>query len=226
MPTGSEGTVRRPLVAVSPRSMASLLQCFVHRPWRPTAWAVCILALVADAPLRAQTVTATLTTGLIVDVALSGAAEQNLDFTRMQPGTPKTVAAQAAQSCVDACAAGRWRFQNISRKGSDRRANMQFAALPDSLVGPGGARLGVTYSANACVFDRATNLSLGCVAQASSIQGSTVVVPINKVAGAIGETNPQIARDIYLWLGGTASPVAGQRAGDYSGVVTVFFFYN
>jgi hypothetical protein len=76
------------------------------------------------------------------------------------------------------------------------------------------------------VFDRATNLSVGCVAQASSIQGSTIVVPINKTPGAIGETNPQVARDIYLWLGGTASPVAGQRAGDYSGVVTVFFFYN
>ena len=184
------------------------------------------MALALGAPLRAQTLTATLTTGLIVDVPLSGSAEQNLDFTRMQPGTPKTVAPQTAQSCVDACAAGRWRFQNISRKGADRRANLQFAVLPDSLVGPGGAKLGVAYSAQACVFDRATNTSVGCVTQASSIQGSTIVVPINKVAGAIGETTPQIARDIYLWLGGTASPVAGQRAGDYSGVVTVFFFYN
>ena len=76
------------------------------------------------------------------------------------------------------------------------------------------------------MFDRATNLSLGCIAQSPSIQGSTVVVPINKVAGAIGDLTPPIARDIYLWLGGTASPRAGQRAGDYTGVVTVFFFYN
>jgi hypothetical protein len=206
--------------------MASSLDCSAHRPSRLAAWAVCMMTLAAAGPLRAQTVTATLTTGLIVDVALTGSAEQNLDFTRMQPGTPKSVAAQTAQTCVDACTAGRWRFQNISRRNTDRNANMQFAALPDSLVGPGGAKLGVTYTARACVFDRATNLSVGCVAQASSIQGSTIVVPINKVPGAIGETSPQIARDIYLWLGGTASPVAGQRAGDYSGVVTVFFFYN
>jgi hypothetical protein len=103
---------------------------------------------------------------------------------------------------------------------------MQFAALPDSLVGPGGARLGIAYNARACVYDRATNLSLGCVTQASSIQGSTVVVPINKVAGAIGDLTPAISRDIYLWLGGTASPRPGQRAGDYTGTVTVFFFYN
>jgi hypothetical protein len=199
---------------------------FADRPSRHAAWAVCVMALMASAPVRAQTVTATLTTSLIVDVPLSGSAEQNLDFTRMQPGTPKSVAPQAAQTCVDACAAGRWRFQNISRKNTDKNANMQFSVLPDSLVGPGGAKLGVTYTARACVFDRATNLSVGCVSQATSIQGSTVVVPINKTPGAIGETSPQIARDIYLWLGGTASPVAGQRAGDYSGVVTVFFFYN
>jgi hypothetical protein len=197
-----------------------------HRPSRLGAWAVFIAALAVSAPATGQTVTATLATGLIVDVALSGAAEQNLEFTRMQPGTPKTVAAQTAQSCVDGCAAGRWRFQNISRKGSDRTANMQFVALPDSLVGPGGAKLGVAYNARACVYNSATNLLLGCVTQASSIQGSTVVVPINKVAGAIGDLSPPIVRDIYLWLGGVASPRSGQRAGDYTGVVTVFFFYN
>jgi hypothetical protein len=206
--------------------MRSLPGIIGFRPSRLAAWAVLVSALGATLPAGAQTVTATLATGLVVDVPLSGAAEQNLDFTRIQPGTPKSVVAQDAQSCVDACTAGRWRFQNISRKGSDRRANLQFVALPDSLVGPGGAKLGVTYTARACVFDRATNSSLGCVTQSPSIQGSTVVVPINKVAGAIGDLTPPIARDIYLWLGGTASPRAGQRAGDYSGVVTVFFFYN
>ena len=197
-----------------------------YRPLRHIAWAVCVSALVAAPPARAQTITATLATGLVVDVALTGAAEQNLDFTRMQPGTPKSVSAQDAQGCSDACTAGRWRFQNISRRNVDRRANMQFAVLPDSLIGPGGARLGIAYTARACVHERATNLSLGCVSQATSIQGSTLVVPINKTAGAIGDLTPAIARDIYLWLGGTASPRPGQRAGDYSGVVTVFFFYN
>jgi hypothetical protein len=196
------------------------------RPSRSAAWAVFAWVLCAVAPAHAQTVTATLATGLVVDVPLSGAAEQNLEFMGIQPGTAKSVAAQNAQTCLDACTAGRWRFQNISRKAADRRANLQFAVLPDSLVGPGGARLGVTYNARACVHDRATTLSLGCVTQATSIQGSTVVVPINKVAGAIGDQSPPLQRDIYLWLGGTASPRAGQRAGDYSGVVTVFFFYN
>ena len=197
-----------------------------RRPSRSLAWAVVVSGLCVAAPLRAQTVTGTLSTGLVIDVALTGAAEQNLEFTRIQPGTPKSVVAQTTQTCPDACAAGRWRFQNISKKGADRRANLQFAALPDSLVGPGGAKLGVAYNARACVFNRATNLSLGCVTQASSIQGSTVVVPINNVAGAIGDQSPALARDIYLWLGGTATPRVGQRAGDYTGVVTVFFFYN
>lgn len=197
-----------------------------HRPSRLAAWAVLVSVVALTAPARAQTMTATLATGLVVDVALSGAAEQNLEFARMQPGTPKTVNAQNAQGCADACTAGRWRFQNISRRASDRRANLQFVVLPDSLVGPGGAKLGVAYNARACVYNRATNLSLGCVTQASSIQGSTIVVPINKVAGAIGDQSPPLQRDIYLWLGGVASPVAGQRAGNYTGVVTVFFFYN
>jgi hypothetical protein len=205
------------------RAMSALIEL---RPLRSTAWAVLVWGLCAAAPARAQTVTATIVTGLVVDVPLSGAAEQNLDFTGMQPGTAKSVVAQNAQTCIDGCTAGRWRFQNISKKGSDRRANMQFVALPDSLVGPGGAKLGIAYTARACVFDRATNLSLGCITQSPSIQGSTVVVPINKVAGAIGDLSPAISRDIYLWLGGTASPRVGQRAGDYSGVVTVFFFYN
>ena len=198
----------------------------VVRPSRSLAWAVFVSILGIGVPARAQTITASVTTAVSVDLALTGAAEQNLDFTRIQPGTPKAVIAQATQSCTDGCTAGRWRFQNISKKGSDRRANLQFAALPDSLTGPGGAKLGIAYNARACVYDRATNLSLGCVTQASSIQGSTVVVPINGVAGAIGDVKPALARDIYLWLGGTASPRAGQRAGDYTGVVTVFFFYN
>jgi hypothetical protein len=198
----------------------------VVRPSRSLAWAVFVSILGIGVPARAQTITASVTTAVSVDLALTGAAEQNLDFTRIQPGTPKAVVAQATQSCTDGCTAGRWRFQNISKKGSDRRANLQFAALPDSLTGPGGAKLGIAYNARACVFNRATNVSLGCVTQASSIQGSTVVVPINGVAGAIGDLKPAIARDIYLWLGGTASPRAGQRAGDYTGVVTVFFFYN
>jgi hypothetical protein len=196
------------------------------RPARSAAWAVFVWMLCAAGPARAQTVTLTLATGLVVDVPLSGAAEQNLEFMGIQPGTAKAVAAQAVQTCLDGCTAGRWRFQNLSKKASDRRANLQFVALPDSLIGPGGAKLGVAYTARACVFDRATNASLGCVTQSPSIQGSTVVVPINKVAGAIGDQNPALARDLYLWLGGTASPRVGQRAGDYSGVVTVFFFYN
>ena len=198
----------------------------VVRPSRSLAWAVFVFILVIGVPARAQTITASVTTAVSVDLALTGAAEQNLDFTRILPGTPKAVIAQATQSCTDGCTAGRWRFQNISKRGADRRANLQFAALPDSLTGPGGAKLGIAYNARACVYDRATNVSLGCVTQASSIQGSTVVVPINGVAGAIGDVKPAIARDIYLWLGGTASPRAGQRAGDYTGVVTVFFFYN
>ena len=196
------------------------------RPSRLLAWAVFISAPGVALPAHAQTLNATVTTALSVDLALTGAAEQNLDFTRIQPGTPKVVSAQDAQACTDACTAGRWRFQNISKKGSDRRANLQFAVLPDSLTGPGGAKLGITYNARACVYNQLTNLSLGCVTQASSIQGSTVVVPINGVAGAIGDVKPALTRDIYLWLGGTASPRAGQRAGDYTGVVTVFFFYN
>lgn len=208
--------------------MSSLPGPAARRIRRCSARAICVATFAAavSASAGAQTITATLATGLIVDAPLTGAAEQNLDFTRLQPGVSKTVAAQDAQSCTDACTSGRWRFQNISRRGTDRRANMQFSVLPDSLTGPGGAKLGVAYNAQACVYDRATNLSLGCVSQAPSIQGSTVVVPINKVAGAIGDFKPPIARDIYLWLGGTASPRPGQRAGDYTGVVTVFFFYN
>jgi hypothetical protein len=171
-------------------------------------------------------VTATVNTGLVVDVALSGAAIQDLEFTRMAPGAAKSVATQDAQTCTDACTPGKWHFQSISNKPKDTRANLQFTALPDSLVGPGGAKLGVVYSSRACVHRRSDNTSMGCVVQAVTVQGGTLVVPINKVAGAIGDNNPPIARDIYVWLGGTATARPGQRAGNYTGVVTIFFFYN
>jgi hypothetical protein len=173
----------------------------------------------------AQTATRTLNTTVTVDVALIGAAVRDLDFTRMAPGIPKSVTAQDAQSCADACTSGKWWFQNISNKGGDRNANLLFTALPDSLTGPGGAKLGVSYNATACVYARATNTSIGCVSQPTLTQGGSVVVPINK-AGGIGYTTPATPRDIYLWLGGTASPRAGQRAGTYVGVVTVIYFYN
>ena len=173
----------------------------------------------------AQTATRTLNTTVTVDVALVGSAVRDLDFTRVAPGIPKSVTAQDAQGCADACTSGKWRFQNISSKGSDRNANMQFTGLPDSLTGPGGAKLGVSYNAKACVYARATNTSIGCISQPALTQGGSVVVPINK-AGGIGYTTPATPRDIYLWLGGTASPQAGQRAGTYTGVVTVFYFYN
>jgi hypothetical protein len=144
----------------------------------------------------------------------------------MTPGSARVVASQDAQTCADGCTSGKWRFQNLSRKGSDRTANLQFTVLPDSLVGPGGARLGVSYTSRACVYDQLRNVSLGCVNQGATSQGTSIAVPINKVPGAIGETKPQAARDLYLWLGGTASPRPGQHAGSYTGVVTVYFFYN
>lgn len=200
------------------------------RPSRSGPWAAFIstLALLAitTAPVHAQSVTRSLATSLTVDAALVGAAEQDLEFSRIQPGTNKTVAAQAGQTCVDGCAPGRWRFQNISSRGADRYASLQWTVLPDSLTGPGGAKLGVSYNAQACVYNRATNAAVGCVSQASSTQGSTLLVPINKVAGAIGDQKPAMNRDLYLWLGGTASPRPNQRAGHYAGVVTVFFFYQ
>jgi hypothetical protein len=199
-----------------------------RRPPFLRGWAAgAFLGVALAAPLapraHAQTKTVTVATGLVVDVPLSATALRNLDFVRMQPGTPKAVAAQDAQTCTDGCGAGKWQFQNISRRGADRFANLQFAVLPDSLIGPGGAKLGVSYTARACVWWRALNAQLNCVTQATSTSGSTVVVPINGVAGAVLSGQP---RDIYLWLGGTATPRAGQRAGDYTGVVTVFFFYN
>jgi len=189
--------------------------------------AVAAFALCAGgAPVAAQPINATVATGLIVDEALIAAAIQNLEFGSMSPGGSKLVSAKDAQTCTDGCMSGKWRFQNLSKKGSDRRANLQFTALPDSLTGPGGAKLGVAYNARACVYNRATNLSVGCVTQGSTTQGSTLVVPINKVPGSFGDTSPPMSRDMYLWIGGTASPRPGQRAGDYTGVITVFFFYT
>jgi hypothetical protein len=193
-----------------------------RRPPCLPGWAAVACLLLAW-PVRAQTATRAITTSLVVDVALTGAAVQDLDFARMQSGTAKTVATRDAQTCADGCTAGKWRFQNVSRRSADRYANLQFAVLPDSLVGPGGAKLGVTYSARGCAWWRALNVQLNCVTSALTTAGSTMAIPINAVPGAALSGQP---RDIYLWLGGTATPRAGQRAGDYTGVVTVYFFYN
>jgi hypothetical protein len=81
----------------------------------------------------------------------------------------------------------------------------------------GGVRFGARRG-NPCL--RTNRDGERFVTQASSIQDSTVVVPINKTPGAIGNLSPLIARDIHLWLEGVASPRSGQRAGDHTGAVS------
>ncbi len=194
--------------------------------WR-VLFPVLILALSATSGAAgAQQVQANVQSLAVVETALTGAAVRDLEFGTATPGIPQTVAPQNAQSCAG-CASGLWVFSSLSPANSANRRYIRvtFVSLPASLAGPGGAALPLnwTNAARGCVVRGATEL--GC-ATGTPVAGDAYSYQING-PGADPALQPGTnGRDLYLYLGGTATPTASQRAGIYSGIVTIRFEYS
>lgn len=162
----------------------------------------------------------------IIEEALVGSAVRDLEFGTLVPGAPQTVASADAQSCAG-CASGLWALTGLSQANNAARRYIRitYVSLPATLAGPGGATLalGWTNAARACVMR--SGAELYCVTQTPSAGGS-FSVPINGPAAPAAAQPGTHGRDMHLYLGGTATPTAGQRAGVYSGTVTIRMEYS
>jgi len=194
--------------------------------WR-VLFPVLTLALAATGGAAgAQQVQASVQGLAVIEEALVGSAVRDLEFGTLTPGVSQGVAPQNAQSCAG-CASGLWELTGLSRANNAARRyiSITYVSLPATLAGPAGATLTLnwTNAARGCVMR--SGAELYCVTQTPSA-GGTFSIPINgPTAPAAVEPNSG-GRDMHLYLGGTASPTASQRAGVYTGTITVRMEYS
>lgn len=174
----------------------------------------------------AQTQTSSVQSLAVVEQALTGAAMRDLELGTITPGASQTVAPQNAQTCAG-CASGLWAFTNLSASNNPdfRYIRITFLDLPASISGPGGATLPLnwTNAARGCVVRNGTEL--GCET-GTPVNGAAYSYPINGPAAPAALQPGTTGRDLLLYLGGTAAPTAGQRAGHYWGTITIRFEYS
>ncbi|HEX7239568.1 MAG TPA: hypothetical protein VF263_04850 [Longimicrobiaceae bacterium] len=174
----------------------------------------------------AQTQTSTVQALAVLEQALSGAAMRDLEFGTITPGASQTVTPQNAQACAG-CASGLWSFTNLSSSNNPnfRYIRVTFLSLPATLSGPGGATLPLnwTNAARGCVVRNGTEL--GCET-GTPVNGAAYSYPINGPAASAAIQPGTTGRDLLLYLGGTATPTASQRAGNYTGTITIRFEYS
>lgn len=161
-----------------------------------------------------------------VEEALTGSAVRDLEFGTLSPGVPQTVASGDAQSCAG-CASGLWTLTGLTPANAPQRrfVRVTYVSLPSALSGPGGATLGLSWTnaARTCVMR--TGAELYCVTHTPSA-GSGHSIQINGPGAPAAAQPGTNGRSVNLYLGGTATPTAGQRAGVYTGTITVRMEYS
>ena len=193
--------------------------------------AVSVLSMLAALmlPSVARSQTANMNVSAIVDVALVGEAIRNLAFGYVTPGGTQTVNPSETPGCAG-CASGKWSIQGLFKGNQPNRRNMAitFTQLPASLTSTSGATLPLawTNSAKGCLTK--AGVEYYCFPSYTPVQGTTVLHQING-AGAPGtpfEPAGGGTRNFDMYLGGIAQPTAGQRAGYYTGTITLQFAYS
>lgn len=160
-----------------------------------------LLALPLALPSLAEaqsSVTGTVNATATILAGLDIAPDGDLQFGELLPGVARTV------SNSDADAA-----QFIVTGAPGASVSVVFTSLPATLDGPGGATLPVSFSSSA-----------GGTGEASR----TVISSFNP---ANSQTRTLSASgNLYVMLGGTASPDPMQAAGSYTGTVTLQVSYS
>jgi hypothetical protein len=194
---------------------------------RRTAFGAAVLLLCVSTAPAAQTATGAVGVNAIVDAPLTGAALRDLDFARIAPGLPQTVAPSDVAGCA-LCSSGKWRFSNLAFPILPIFffARLTFTTLPATLVGPGGATLPLTWTNGARACLERNGAEYHCYAPWTPAQGVTQSL---RIGGAGAPPTPgglPIGRNMNVYLGGTAQPAISQRAGIYVGSVTLQFAYG
>lgn len=177
------------------------------------------LLLVDAAAARAQgtAVTGAMIVGAdILYAPLSGTGVRPLSFGMIVPGTGAVVIAP------NSALGGEWRLTGtVNRKSID----ISFT-LPASLTGPGGATIPLNFNGNTaalCEIDPTGT----CVA-ASYLAWDPVAAPtFRDTPQRYKPGRPKYTYDMYsVYMGGTATPAAGQRAGRYTATIGVQLVIN
>jgi hypothetical protein len=161
-------------------------------------WAKVSTAVVAACVVAASSASAQVNIQVTANVyqAIQLTGARPLDFGNVFPGVAKTINVGDATS-------GRWDATGQALAN----VNMSFT-LPGPLAGPGGATLPIgTWTG--CT--NTTNTTSGC---------SSFSPGPGPIASAFG--NPG---NLFIWIGATVSPAAGQAAGSYSGTATLTLTY-
>ena len=152
----------------------------------------------------------------ILNAPLAGTGVRPLAFGTILPGTGAVVIAPNSAS------GGEWRLTGtVNRKSID----ISFT-LPTSLTGPGGATIPLNFNGNTaalCEIDTTGS----CVA-ASYFAWDPVATPsFRDTPQRYKPGRPKYNFDMYsLYMGGTATPAAGLRAGRYTATIGVQLVIN
>jgi hypothetical protein len=186
------------------------------RAGRGLATLIAAALLVSTASLLGAQITGSIAASAVVLARpLTGAGVRSLQFGVVVPGTPVSVVPNSAQG-------GEYRISGVkSRKSLD----ITFT-LPANLAGPSGATIPLNFNGNTvglCEVDT-TNT---CVA-ASYFTWNPVTTPTyHDVPTRYAPGRKVYAFDLYsVYVGGTASPAAGQKPGTYTGAIGVVIVVN
>lgn len=180
-------------------------------------------------PIAARAQSANMTVTAVVDVALTGQAIRDLAFGYVTGGQSTTIATSDVAACAG-CTSGKWSFLNLANgnQASRRNAAMTFTQLPAALVSPTGATLPLTWTNGAKACLTKAGVEYYCFPIYTPTQGTARLHQING-AGAPGTASEPAGggrRNLDMYLGGIATPTAGQRAGYYTGTITLQFAYS
>jgi hypothetical protein len=158
--------------------------------------AVVALLAIGATTAQAQGVSNTITATANVQTPLTVTGTTNLDFGNVFPGVPKTIATTAGTA-------------GLFTVGGQNSAEVNVSATtPTNLTGPGGALLPIGTWLGGYDTDntQASQTALTLAGTTTTLDGTT---------GAL-----------YVWLGATVSPTAGQVAGTYNGTVQLTVAYT
>jgi hypothetical protein len=157
------------------------------------------------------------TTVNVIWPPLTGTGVRPLQFGQLVPGAgPVTVLPNASRG-------GEWRLTGVANRKS---LDITFG-LPTALTGPGGATMPISFNGNfaaACEINDATQ---ECET-ASYFTWNPVTTPtMRDTPQRYRPGRPRFNHDHYsLYIGGTVTPAATQRAGIYTGSVQITIVAN
>lgn len=165
--------------------------------WRVATVVAILAALGVPGTVRAQN-SADITAQANVLTPLTVTGQQDLDFGNVFPGVASTVTVADAS-------AGRW----LTTGTSGAEVQLTFT-LPAALVS-GGNSLPISFGANSGGYNVANDAG--------------AATPFDPAGGVT--TNLGVApAELYVWIGGTVTPVAAQPQGVYTGTINLTVNYT